>query len=291
MGSRELLNNIKLKGDQNKPEIMLAVGLIGVIGATVLACRASIKAKDIIDEHNAEMDLVNSDEIDKDDPENKKQIRKLYLKTSLKVARAYAPAVAIETAAFVLLIKSNSVQRDRLAGLTAAYMAVDQAFKKYREAVINEFGEEKDLELRGLKKELITTSYSDEDGNDVKDEFEGYTFNNNTGTYISDYAKYFDSTCPDWSKSPENNLYFLKLQEISATDKLQLQGHLFLNEVYDMLGIPRTKAGQVVGWRYLPDNQTGDNYVKFDIHQLKDEDGNHMILLDFNVDGPIYEYI
>ena len=296
--------------DKNKPEIMLGLGLLGVIGATVLACRATLKAKDIIEEHNERLEeiqeksvgVVEGEEVIETLPaETKKEIRKIYLKTSLKLAKVYAPTVAVETAAFALLIKSNSVQRDRLAGLTAAYITVDQAFKKYRQAVIDELGEEKDREFKtGLKKQKIEAIVEDEEGNENLKKEEGLVLPN--GAYISEYAKFFDESCPDWTKSPENNKHFLMLQQAAANEKLKIQGHLFLNEVYDMLGIPRTKAGAVVGWLYPADRYESlqlNGFVDFGIYDMwanaKRADFvngyERSILLDFNVDGCIYNYI
>ena len=308
MGFTEFKNDLMLKADQNKPEIMLVAGLVGVIGATVLACRATIKAKDIIEEKNERLeeiaevceDAENSDIVELP-AESKKEIRKVYLKTGLKLAKVYAPAVAVETAAFALLIKSNSVQRDRLAGLTAAYITVDQAFKKYREAVIAELGEDKDLEFKtGLKKQKIEAIVEDENGNEKLKKEEGLVLPD--GKYVSEYAKFFDESCPDWTKSPENNMHFLRLQQAAANEKLKIQGHLFLNEVYDMLGIPRTKAGAVVGWLYPAERFNSldlNGFVDFGIYDMwanaKRADFvngyERSILLDFNVDGCIYNYI
>ena len=97
---------------------------------------------------------------------------------------------------------------------------------------------------------------------------------------------------------------FLRRQQDYANEVLKSRGHLFLNEVYDMLGIPRTKAGQVVGWIYNEDNPNGDNYVDFGIYDLSNLSDSqkerkmafvngqeYSILLDFNVDGPIYDLI
>lgn len=314
MGFTEFKNDLLLKADQNKPEIMLVAGLIGVVGATVLACRATLKAKDIIEEKNERLEEIQENlktvESKEDGSEvseivvpaeTKKEIRKVYLKTGLQLAKVYAPAIAVETAAFALLIKSNSVQRDRLAGLTAAYITVDQAFKKYREAVVAELGEEKDLEFKnGLKKQKIDAIVEDEDGNELTKKEEGLVLQD--GRYISEYAKFFDESCPDWTKSPENNMHFLMLQQAAANEKLKIQGHLFLNEVYDMLGIPRTKAGAVVGWLYPRerfDSLDLNGFVDFGIFNMYKQSRNQAfvngyersILLDFNVDGCIYNYI
>ena len=305
MSFQSFKNDTALFMDKNKPEIMLAVGLVGVIGATILACRATLKAKDVVEEHNERLeeiqDNLNEEEKKELPVEAKKDIRKVYLKTSLKLAKTYAPAIAVETAAFALLIKSNSVQRDRLAGLTAAYITVDQAFKKYRQAVIDELGEEKDLEFKtGLKKQKIDAIVEDEEGNEKLKKEEGLVLPD--GRYISEYAKFFDESCPDWQKSPENNLHFLRLQQAAANEKLKIQGHLFLNEVYDMIGLPRTKAGAVVGWLYPAERYNSlqlNGFVDFGIYDMwanaKRADFvngyERNILLDFNVDGCIYNYI
>lgn len=305
MGFQSFKNDTALFMDKNKPEIMLVAGLVGVIGATVLACRATLKAKDIVEEHNERLEEIqenlNEEEKTELPVEAKKDIRKVYLKTSLKLAKTYAPAIAVETAAFALLIKSNSVQRDRLAGLTAAYITVDQAFKKYREAVVAELGEDKDLEFKtGLKKQKIDAIVEDEEGNEKLKKEEGLVLPD--GRYISEYAKFFDESCPDWQKSPENNLHFLRLQQAAANEKLKIQGHLFLNEVYDMIGLPRTKAGAVVGWLYPAERYNSlqlNGFVDFGIYDMwanaKRADFvngyERNILLDFNVDGCIYNYI
>lgn len=111
---------------------------------------------------------------------------------------------------------------------------------------------------------------------------------------ISQYAKFFDECSKYWEKDPEISLLFLKQQEAYASALLKSRGHLFLNEVYDMLGLPQTKAGQLVGWIYDDKKPIGDNYVSFGIYN--DFVGNRnfingyerTILLDFNVDGEIF---
>ena len=117
------------------------------------------------------------------------------------------------------------------------------------------------------------------------------------GEYInaSIYARFFNESCVGWSKDAEKNISFLKLQQQYANELLKAKGHLFLNEVYDMLGMARSKAGQVVGWIYNPDNPIGDNYVDFDIFADHNEDFvngyERTALLDFNVDGNILEHV
>ena len=107
----------------------------------------------------------------------------------------------------------------------------------------------------------------------------------------SQYARFFDETCKGWTRDAEQNLMFLKGMELYATDKLKNQGYLFLNEVYAMLGIGKTKAGAIVGWIYSDDNEFGDNRVDFGLTKdTAKEFVNGLfntVLLDFNVDGSI----
>lgn len=112
---------------------------------------------------------------------------------------------------------------------------------------------------------------------------------------FSQYAKIFDDSCVGWTKDSEYNMLFLKSQQDYCNDKLKSKGHLFLNEVYDILGFPRTKEGAVVGWVYDEKNPIGDNFVDFG---LFDESNNDFIngfkntaILDFNVDGDILNYV
>lgn len=111
---------------------------------------------------------------------------------------------------------------------------------------------------------------------------------------ISPYARWFDEKCDAYvSRDPESNRYFLMMQQNYANEKLRNRGYLFLNEVYDMIGIPRTKAGQVVGWLYNERNPVGDNFVDFGIYEDRNAEFvngyTDRVLLDFNVDGNILE--
>lgn len=109
----------------------------------------------------------------------------------------------------------------------------------------------------------------------------------------SPYAAFFDEQSAAWTKNPECNKMFLLQQQNFANEKLRARGYLFLNEVYDMLGLPRTRAGQLVGWCYDEHNPCGDNYVDFNIfddHNREFVNGfEKSVLLDFNVDGNILD--
>lgn len=140
---------------------------------------------------------------------------------------------------------------------------------------------------------IIITIETDENGKviDVKHEERRVE----TEDTFSQYARFFDETCPNWTRDAESNLIFLKATQLYLNDKLKRQGYVFLNDAYDAIGIPRTKEGQLVGWVYNEKNPTGDNCVDFgltDPSSKKFVNGyERTILLDFNVDGNILESI
>ena len=128
--------------------------------------------------------------------------------------------------------------------------------------------------------------------NDKRTEKEDCNFDDEI---VSQYARYFGPDNQNWHNTRDYNLMWLKSIEHLASDKLATQGYIFLNDVYDMLGMERSKAGQLVGWVYDEKNPIGDNYVDFGIYETRNErfvNGYyHTALLDFNVDGNILDYL
>ena len=292
-------NGVKGQVQKHSPEILMGVGVVGIVTSTVMACKATMKLNDILEESKETRDKIKEVENnpkyeDKYSPEDaKKDLAINYMQTGMKVAKLYAPAVLLGGASLGCLLASNDILRKRNVALSAAYMTVDKSFKEYRNRVTERFGEEVEKEIRyGIKAEQLETIVVDEDGNEttVTD-----TVKTMDPTLYSDYARFFDAASPCWQNDPEYNLMFLKAQQQYANDLLKAKGRLFLNEVYDMLGLERTKAGQVVGWVYNPENPTGDNFVDFGIYDMSKERVRAFvngyepsILLDFNVDGDVW---
>ena len=292
-------NGVKGQVQKHSPEILMGVGVVGVVTSTVMACKATMKLNDILEESKETRDKIKEVENnpkyeDKYSPEDaKKDLAINYVQTGMKVAKLYAPAVLLGGASLGCLLASNDILRKRNAALSAAYMTVDKSFKEYRNRVTERFGEEVEKEIRyGIKAEQIETTVVDEDGNETTVTDTVKTMDPNS---YSDYARFFDAASPYWQNDPEYNLMFLKAQQQYANDLLRAKGRLFLNDVYDMLGIEKTKAGQVVGWVYDHENPNGDNFVDFGIYDMSKErvrafvNGYETnILLDFNVDGNIW---
>ena len=295
-----VFNNSKNGVQKHSPEILAGVGVVGVVASTVMACKATMKLNDILEEAKETRDKIKEVENnpayeDKYTPEDaKKDLAINYMQTSMKIAKLYAPAVLLGSASLGCLLASNDILRKRNAALSAAYMTVDKGFKEYRQRVAERFGEEVEKEIRyNIKAEEIETTVVNEDGSEVTIKETVKTMDPNL---YSDYARFFDEYNPNWQNDPEYNLMFLKSQQQYANDLLVSRGRLFLNEVYDMLGMERSKAGQVVGWVYNEANPSGDNFVDFGIYDLHKERTRAFvnglepsILLDFNVDGNIWD--
>jgi len=274
--------------NKHKPHIFFATGVVGSVASTVLACRATLKLSATLDEiegdiknvksmkENAEktgLDSYNSDDYGRD-------LYYVYTKAGLKITRLYAPSVVIGVASLGLLTSSHVQLTRRNAALMAAYATLQEAYDNYRERVREEVGENKELDLyHGATTERI----KNEDGKseDIK------VVDPNK---MSPYSKLFDEYSPHWEKDPELNRIYIQCQQNYANNLLIARGHLFLNEVYDMLGIDRTKAGAVVGWVI---GDEGDNYVDFGLYEARNSafvnGWERSIFLDFNVDGVIFD--
>lgn len=308
------------------PEALVIAGIVGVVTSAVMACKATTKVNDIIEEtkeNTHDLHLVataaglkeSTDEFSnedirkidilsaKEDVKNytaqdlKKDTTIIYTQTAVKFIKLYGPAVVLGALSITSILASNNILRKRNVALAAAYATVDKGFKEYRSRVVERFGKDIDRELKyNIKAKEIEETTKNAKGKEktVKKSIEVADVNEH-----SDYARFFDELCTGWKRDAEYNLTFLKHQQNYANEKLQKQGYLFLNDVYDMLGIPKTKAGQVVGWIYdeaHPDIY--DNFVDFGIYDLYNEKARDFvngreksILLDFNVDGNILDLI
>lgn len=284
---------MKLK--KHSPEILVVAGIAGTVVSAVLACKATTKVAEILDETKGTLDTIhegmetgaiNGQEYTTED--GKKDTVVVYAQTGMKLAKLYAPAIILGTLSITSILASNNILRKRNVALGAAYAAIDKSFKEYRGRVIERFGEQVDTELKyGIKaKKFEEIEVDPEAGKEKKVKKTVMVADPNLQ---SDYAVYFDSKSRNYETNPDYNRMFLKAQQAFANDKLQTRGHLFLNEVLDDLDLPRTPAGQIVGWT----KDGPDGYVNFRIVEVEreTEDGRHepALLLDFNVEGNIWE--
>ena len=287
---------------KHSPEILVVTGVVGTIVGAVMACKATTKVSTIVEQAKEDIDTIhecaeNPEFVEEYTAEDvKKDLTIVYAKTAFEVGKVYAPAVLVGAASITSILVGHNILHKRNLALAAAYTAVDTSFKQYRGRVIDRFGKQLDRELKyDIKAKEIEEVVVDEKGKEktVKKTIE-------VGDPIaagSSYTFCFDDKCAGFDDMDhDRNKFFLKAQQDHANELLRAKKHLFLNEVLDMLGIPRCAAGQHVGWTHCADgiNPNGDNYIDFGIFELDREDARDFmngrskyIWLDFNVDGDI----
>lgn len=289
---------------KHSPAILIGAGIVGTVAGTVMACKATLKVHDILEENKEHVEKIhecmNNEELKESgrytEKDGKKDLTAAYAQTGIKLVKLYAPAVVVSGLGLASILASYKILNTRNVALSAAYTVVDKSFKDYRKRVKERFGDKVDRELRhNIKAETIEVTTYDENGNE---QVELKTVDVASIDENSDFAVFFDESSPYWEKDAEYNKMFVKQVERAANRKLKQQGHLYLNEVYKMLGIKETRAGQQVGWVYDEENPIGDNKVDFgiyDVHNQAKRDFvngyERSILLDFNVDGDILHYM
>ncbi len=305
-------NKVGFQMKKRSPEILIVAGVIGTVASAVMACKATTKVGSIVEKTKDDVDSIHEavekgatamgEDYTVDD--SKKDLTIVYAQTGVKLAKLYAPSVILGALSIMSIVASNNILRKRNVALAAAYTTVDQAFKDYRGRVVERFGENVDRELKyNVKAKKVEEIEKDpETGKEKKVKKQQSVVNKSD---VSGYARMFEQYTTDedgyavlnrnWENNNDFNLMFLRAQERYANDLLIAKKRVFLNDVYEMLGFPRTKAGQVVGWVYDPNNDTIDNYIDFGIHDEEliysdtEDGGAASILLDFNVDGNVWE--
>ena len=280
-----------LIAQKHSPAILLAAGVVGMGATIVLASKATLNLDKIVSKHeegvHTAKTLHEQGRDDYSDADFRKDMVVIHTQYIVSLAKLYAPAVAMGLASVAALTSGHVVLNRRNTAVMAAYAAVQKGFAEYRKRVVDEHGIEKDQEYRhGLVDKDI---YIDDDEGGVVQTIKALGEKKTSG-----YAVFFDERSSSWTRAPGYNQVFLQAQQNYMNNLLQSRGHVFLNEVYDALGLPRTKAGAVVGWV----KNKGDNFVDFgvfrgDVYMGQEfVNGNERsVLLDFNVDGVIYDQI
>lgn len=286
-----------LKMNKNAPTLLFVGGVAGVVATTVLACRATLKLEGVIDESQQKMAEVNAKytlEGEENSKAHKKELTGVYVGQVGQLTKLYGPSVILGTLSIAALTKSHDMLNKRNAAVVAAYTAVSNAFEEYRARVREEFGEEKEREIRYAGKN-VDVVVEGKNGPKTKQEMKA------TNLDASPYAVFFGPDNENWSPLPEYNIMFIRLKQNWLNDMLKARGHVLLNDAYDALGMPRTHAGSVVGWvkGHNPRNPDANGYIDFGCFDDEARDRFHSfligeegdLLLDFNVDGPVNDLI
>ena len=294
---RKSFKKAQLTVRKHSPEILMVAGVIGTVAGAVMACKETLELEDVLDECKQEkMELEEQYAMCEQYSEDalKKDQVKLTIKQVAKIVKLYAPSVIMEATSIGVIFASNDIMRKRNASMAAAYATLNSMYKRYRQNVIESYGEEVDKDMRfGVKHEKVTEI--DEDGNKVKIDARIVDLDN-TALAISDYSRFFQMGCKGFdASSGRYNLLYLKGIQAMFNNKLIADGYVMLNDVYRELGFDTIPEGWSIGWVYDEANPIGDNYIDFGLYEARNKnqravnDWEPVILMDFNVDGNLYE--
>lgn len=277
---------VSAKTQQNSPHILFGAGIV-LMGATVVtACAATLKVEKVLDEHKQHVDWADQN-AEAENVDARKEKAVAYAVTARKLTRLYGPSVVLGVGSVVCLTQSHRIMNRRNAALTAAYAGLDKAFKRYRERVADEIGEEREREVFAD----VETVKTKVDGKKVETK-------KVSGKGGSPYARLFDEHNKNWDSNGDYRVGFLRLQQNWLNDQLNAKGILFLNEAYAALGLPLTEAGQYVGWVSKKHNEAVDGYVDFGVFTDASAEEYYNfavhgegIWLDFNVDGMVSDLL
>ncbi len=287
----KVMADIKFNAVKYSPEILLGVGVVGVVVGTVLACKSTTKVSGILEEHEkhkgeVEECIVNED-IEYTEEDAEKDYAVLNAKTSLEFVKLYAPAITVMGLSFTCILASHKIIKKRNVALSAAFTTVDVAFKDYKRRVEERYGKEAEREIRyNIKRKEVEEEVVDEKGKTKTVKKEVYDYNLKIDEQ-TDFRRFFDSGNPNWEDNIEYNLMYLKGQQDYWNDVLVRKGRVFLSDIYFSLGYEETKASRIVGWEYDATNDGPKGQIDFGVFDYRFDDENPTLLLDFNVDGDI----
>ena len=279
-----------LQLQKHAPTLMTAAGIAGFVGTTVLAARSTLQLEEVVNDLRGGIRDVDEIAERNENVGSKQHIQdKTYVYSLFagRMIKLYGPAVTLGLTSGALIIGAHGIMKKRNAALAVAYTGLEKAYTAYRDRVAEVLGEEAEEQIHRPKATEVEVIDPETGEKEVKLDFDP--------TKYSQYARFFDEYNKNWNPTAEFNLLFLRGIQNSVNDLLRLRGHVFLNEVYERLGMDHTKQGAVVGWIL---NGNGDGYIDFGMYDFASERARAFvnnqepsILLDFNVDGTIYDKI
>ena len=293
---------------KHAPEIMIGAGIAGFGGTIYATAKATLKTNEILEKRDALLDNVavnqeyNPSYSEKDKAEDEADIKH---RTRWRIVKAWAPVATLGTASVISILGGYRILNGRYVATAAAYKVLENSFDRYRGNVVNRFGKDMDWKLlNGMSDEELEKARREKDENrriDAENKRRKIGKKPKKTKYSEIYQGIFDDYSEHWQRywTPQQVLHYLKRKQQEMNDRLRIQKHLFVNEVYDALGMPRTPEGAVTGW--IVTNANKDTYVSLGIDEMPDDELRSILAIDrnedirvkirLNPDGLIYDMI
>ena len=290
------------------PKIMLATGVVGMIGTCVMASKATLKVDTILDESKKKVDTIHmiaeDEEWRKANPEvaekytekdKDKDLIIVYAKTALELVKLYGPAILVGGASLALIICSHCILQGRLLAAGAGLAALGQTFNMYKNEVRERYGEEveRDISL-GMHDEKFETVHIDESGKEKKTKIVTKVVSEDK--IASPFTLIFDERNPNYCKGdPRTSVENIISTDAFLTEKLQRQGFVFWNEIRSSYGYKPVPLGQTFGNIYDPKDPNRccnvDSGIRKDNPEVRDflAGRTKQLVLNFRIDGDILD--
>lgn len=145
--------------------------------------------------------------------------------------RFYALPVATGIGTIACIFGANVLNRKQQAALTSAYIFLDQSFKEYRSKVKELYGE------KDVRKAIVEDRQEEENLSPLGEKL---IF------YIEYYEHFFERTMLE-----------VRDAEYALNRKMVVEGDVCVNDFLNLLGLPRTNIGSILGWSL---DSNFDNY-------------------------------
>lgn len=280
-----------LKLQKNSPTVMVVSGVVGLGVTAVMAAHATRKLDPILEDHQkARFELEENALTGQiSQREDQRQIVVLYSKTTVELAKLYAPTIAVGALSATSVLYGHRVLRGRHMATMAAYSGLLEQFRSYRARVAETIGS--DME-RDIHNGAIGVWEEDPDHPGEKKRVAKFVEKD------QDFLRpFFDESNINWNKDPVANYLFLKGVQTHMDNLLKGRGYLLLSEVYQALGMREkiTPECIITGWLY---KGNGDGFI--DLGFMTGNDPNtvafrngfeRVVRLNFNIDGVIWNLI
>lgn len=248
------LNKVAKGFSKNSPLILTVTGVIGIGATAVLAYKSRSRVEAIIEEveeTRKDEERINElidlqDRLTDEEETELSYLQENYVPVSKAVViRDLAGAVALPVvtgvASLACVTLSWYIMNNRLLTVSGALATATAEHVYYKRKVADRFGEEVEREL-STPVHKVEAEYTDEKGKKKTGEV------NVKDTLESLEGRWFDESMEYTSDDFSYNKAFVE----SVAEKLGVQfmnrGFLTLNQVYDALGFPRSRAGALMGW-------------------------------------------
>lgn len=249
-----LINSTKMSLSKHSPEILMGIGIAGMVTTAVLAVKATPKA----------LDLIAEAEDEKGEHLTKKETVEVTWK-------CYISAMVTGVSSVACLIGSSKSSAKRYAALTAAYKVAETTisdYKDYKERVIETIGEEKEkiIKEKVAEKKLKEKPASKSDVIITSSNAEQLFYDAISGRYFKSDINTIDAAVNKLNANMINDIY----------------GCTSLNEFYAEIGMKNCDAGDILGWNI-------DHRITVDYTSMLTDDMRSCIVLDF-IEPPTYNF-